>query len=90
MKSFIQKSVADLVKDNSLSDRNKSEYLKCKVRNLSMVFSKGLAQNSRKLQKELEQKITTLEQNLSTKENFDKYINTKNELKKCNDNLLME
>ena len=40
-----------------------------------------------KVQKELEQKITMLEQNLCTEENFDEYMNTKNELKKCYDNI---
>ena len=71
MNSFIQKTIADLVKGNSLSHQNKWEYLKHKVHSFTIAFSKGLAKNSRKLQKELEQKITTLEKNLSTEKNFD-------------------
>ena len=47
MKSFIKKTKADLVKDNSLFEPNKWEYLKCKVRNFTIAFSKGLAKNSR-------------------------------------------
>ena len=41
-----------------------------------------MAKNSRKLQKEFEQKITTLEQGLSNKKRFDQYMNTKSELLK--------
>ena len=47
MKSFIKKTKADLVKDNSLFEPNKWEYLKCKVCNFTIAFSKGLAKNSR-------------------------------------------
>lgn len=81
MDSIIQKK-DDLVKENSLSDQKKWEYLKYKVRNFTIAFSKGLAKNSRKLQKEFEQKITTLEQGLSNEKRFDQYMNTKNELLK--------
>ena len=44
-----------------------------------------MAQNSRQFQKGLEQKITTLEQNLSAKENFNEYVNTKKEFNKLHD-----
>lgn len=45
-------------------------------------FFQRFGKNSRKLQKEFEQKITTLEQGLSNKKRFDQYMNTKNELLK--------
>ena len=78
---FQPQTIADLVKDNSLSDQNKWEYLRYKVRNFTVVFSKGLDKNPGTRQKELEQKITRLEQDLSTEENFDEYMSTKNKLK---------
>ena len=51
-------------------------------------LSKCLAKNSRKLQKDLEQKISTFVQNLSTEKNFDECMNTKNEFKKFDNKIV--
>ena len=46
-----------------------------------------MAQRSRQLQKGLQQKITMLEQNLSTKENLNEYMSTKKEFSKLHDKI---
>ena len=85
MKLFFQEKMVDLVTDNSLSDQNKPKNFKYKVRSFSVAYV--LAQNSRQLQKGLQQKITTFEQNLSTKENLNEYMNTKKEFNKLHDKI---
>ena len=57
MKSLIQKTIADLIKDISLSDKNKWKYLKYKIRNCTFVFSKGLIKNPEKTSKGIRTKI---------------------------------
>ena len=57
MKSHIQKTIADLIKVISLSDKNKWKYLKYKIRNCTFVFSKGLIKNQEQTSKGIRTKI---------------------------------
>ena len=50
-------------------------------------FSRKLAQNSRKLQRDLETKIKNLEQNITSEDKFNEYKTVKDELKKFYDNI---
>ena len=50
------------------------------IRKLAIDFSSKLAQNSRKLQTDLETKIKNLEQNITNKDKFNKYKAAKDEL----------
>ena len=60
------------------------------IRKLAIDFSSKLAQNSRKLQTDLETKIKNLEQNITNKDKFNKYKATKDELETFTITFLLE
>lgn len=66
-------------------NQSKWEYWKYKILSFTISCSKDSTKNALKLQKDLEQKITTLEQNLTMEENFSEYMNTNYELEKFYD-----
>ena len=72
---------------NYLADQVKWERLKNEIRNFSINFSKKLAQNSRKLQAELETKMKNLEQNITNEHKFNEYKTAKDELENIYENL---
>ena len=57
MKTLIEKVAFGFENDTSLTDRVKRELLKYEIRKFAINFSKNLAQNSRKLKRDLETKI---------------------------------
>ena len=87
MKTLIQKFICCLENDTYLTDRVKWESLKYEIRKLAVNFSRKLAQNSRKLQTDLETKIRNLEQNLTDEDKFNKYKTEKDELEDLYDNI---
>ena len=60
------------------------------IRKLAIDFSSKLAQNSRKLQTDLETKIKNLEQNITNKDKFNKYKAAKDELETFTITFLLE
>ena len=65
MKTLIQKVIFSLENDTYLTDQVKWELLKYEIRKFAINFSRKLAQNSRKLQTDLETIIKNLEQNIT-------------------------
>ena len=70
MKTLIQKVIFGFENDTYLTDQVKWELLKYEIRKFAINFSKKLAQNSRKLQRDLETKIKNLEQNITNEDKF--------------------
>ena len=86
MKTLTQKVIFGFENDTYLTDQVKWELLKYEIRKFAINFSKKLAQNSRKLQRDLETTIKKLEQNI-IKDKFNKYKTAKDELENFNDNI---
>ena len=87
MKTLIQKVIFGFENDTYLTDQVKWELLKHEIRKFAINFSKKLAQNSRKLQRDLETKIKNLEQNITNEDKFNKYKTAKDELENFYDNI---
>ena len=80
MKTLIQKVIFSLENDTYLTDQVERELLKYEIRKFAINFFRKLAQNSRKLQTDLESKIKNLEQNTTDKDKFNEYKTAKDEL----------
>ena len=87
MKTLIQKVIFGFENDTYLTDQVKWELLKYEIRKFAINFSKKLAQNSRKLQRDLETKIKNLEQNIINEDKFNEYKTAKDELENFYDNI---
>ena len=87
MKTLIQKVIFGFENDTYLTDQVKWELLKYEIRKFAINFSKKLAQNSRKLQRDLETKIKKLEQNIINEDKFNEYKTAKDELENFYDNI---
>ena len=87
MKTLIQKVIFGFENDTYLTDQVKWELLKYEIRKFAINFSKKLAQNSRKLQRDLETKTKKLEQNIINEDKFNEYKIAKNELENFCDNI---
>ena len=87
MKTFIQKIIFSFENDTYLTDLVKWELLKYEIRKFAINFSKKLAQNSRKLQRDLETKIKKLEQNIINEDKFNEYKTAKDELENFYNNI---
>ena len=85
--SYFQKVIFGFENDTYLTDRVKWELLKSEVRKFAINFSEKLAQNSRKLQRDLETKIKKLEQNIINEDKFNEYKTAKGELETFYDNI---
>ena len=90
MKTLIQKVIFGFENDPYLTDQVKWELLKYEIRKFAINFSKKLAQNSRKLQRDLETKIKNLEQNIINEDKFNEYKFEKMNLKIFTITLLLE
>ena len=90
MKTLIQKVIFSFENDTYLTDQVRWELLICEIRKFAINFSRKLAQNSRKLQTDLQTKIKNLEQNITNKDKSNLYKNAKNELKIFTMTLLLE
>ena len=73
MKALIQKAIFSLENDIYLSDQVKWKLLKYEICKFTISFSRKLAQNARKLQRDLEAKIKNLEQNITDEDKFNEY-----------------
>ena len=71
MKTLIQKVIFSLENDTYLTDQVKWELLKYEIRKFAINFYRKLAQNSRKLQADLETKIKNLEQDITDEDELD-------------------
>ena len=87
MKTLIQQVIFSFENDTYLTDQVNWELLKYEIRKSAINFSRKLAQNSRKLQRDLETKIKNLEQNITSEDKFNEYKTVKDELKKFYDNI---
>ena len=87
MKTLIQKVIFGFENDTYLTDQVKWELLKYETRKFAINVSKKLAQNSRKLQRDLETKIKNLEQNIINEDKFNEYKTAKDELENFYDNI---
>ena len=89
MKNLIQKVIFSLENDTYLTDQVKWELLKYEIRKFAINFSRKLAQNSRKLQTDLDTKIKNLEQNITDEDEdkFNEYKTAKDELEGLYDNI---
>ena len=87
MKTLIQKVIFGFENDTYLTDQVKRELLKYEIRKFAINFSKKLAQNSLKLQKDLETKIKKLEQNIINEDKFNEYKTAKDEVEHFYDNI---
>ena len=87
MKTLIQKVIFGFENDTYLTDQVKWELLKYEVYKFAINFSKELAQNSRKLQRDLKTKIKKLEQNVINEYKFNEYKNAEDELEHFYDNI---
>ena len=90
MKTLIQKVIFSFENDTYLTDQVRWELLICEIRKFAINFSRKLAQNSRKLQTDLQTKIKNLEQNITNEDKSNAYKNAKNELKIFTMALLLE
>ena len=70
MEILIQKVIFSLENDTYLTDQVKWELLKYEIHKFAITFSRELAQNSRKLQTDLETKIKILDQNITDEDKF--------------------
>ena len=80
MKTLIQKVIFSFENDFYLTDQVKWELLKYEICKFAINFSRKLAQNSCKLQTDLETKIKNLGQNITNQDKFNKYKTAKDEL----------
>ena len=87
MKTLIQTVIFSFENDTQLIDQVKWELLKYEMTKLAINFSRKLAQNSRKLQTDLETKIKNLEQNITNEDKFNEYKTAKDELENIYDNI---
>ena len=87
MKTLIQKVIFSFESDAYLTDQVKWELLKYEIRKFAINFSKKLAQNSHKLQRDLETKIKKLEQNIINEDKFNEYKTAKDELENFDDDI---
>ena len=87
MKTLIQKVIFGFENDTYLTDQVKWELLKYEIRKFAINFSKKLAQNSCKLQRDLETKIKKLEKNIINENKCNKYKTVKDELEHFYDNI---
>ena len=81
------KTLTELKMSTYLTDPVKWELLKYEICKFAVNFSKKLAQNSRKLQRDLETEIKNLVQNINNEDKFNEYKTVKGELEirsKCN------
>ena len=87
VKTLIQKVIFGFENGTYLTDQVKWEFLKYEIRTFAINFSKKLAQNSRKLQWELEIKIKNLEQNTINEGKFNEYKTAKDKLETFYNNI---
>ena len=87
MKTLIQKVIFGFENDTYLTDQVKWELLKYEIRKLAINFSKKIAQNFRKSQRDLETKIKKLEQNIINEDKFNEYKTAKDELENFYNNI---
>ena len=87
MKTLIQKVIFCFENDTYLTDQVKWELLKYEICKSAINFFKKLAQNSRKLQRDLETNIKNLEQNITNEDKFNEYRIAKDELENFYDNI---
>ena len=87
MKTLNQKVIFGFENDTYLTDQVKWEFLKYEIRKFAINFSKKLAQNSRKLPRDLKTKIKNLEQNIINEDKFNEYKTAKDELENFYDNI---
>ena len=87
MKTLIQKLIFRFENDTYLTDQAKWEFLKYEIRKLRINFSKKLAQNSRKLQRDLETKIKNLEQDIINEDKLNEYKTAKYEFENFYDSV---
>ena len=87
MKTLIQKLIFRFENDIYLTDQAKWEFLKYEIRKLRINFSKKLAQNSRKLQRDLETKIKNLEQDIINEDKLNEYKTAKYEFENFYDSV---
>ena len=85
--TLIQKVIFGFENDTYLTDQVKWELLKYETRKFAINVSKKLAQNSRKLQRDLETKIKNLKQNIINEKIFNEYETAKDELQHFYDNI---
>ena len=78
MKALIQKVIFGFENETYLTDQLNWDLLKYEISKL--IFLKKLAQNSHKLQRNLETKIKNLEQNITNEDKFNEYKTAKDEL----------
>ena len=87
MKTLIQKVIFGFENDTYLTDQVKWELLKYDIRKSAINFSKKLAQNSCKLQRDLEAKIKKLQLNIINEDKFNEYKTAKDELEHFYNNI---
>ena len=87
MKTVIQKVIFSLENNTYLTDQVKWELLKYEIHKFPINFSRKVAQNSRKLQTDLEANIKNLEQNITDEDKFNEYKTAKDELVDLYDNI---
>ena len=73
MKTPIQKVIFGFENDTYLTDQVKWELLKYKIRKFVINFSKELARNFHRLQRNLETKIKNLHHNITNENKFNEY-----------------
>ena len=73
MKTLIQKVIFGFENDTYLTDQVKWELLKYKIRKFVINFSKELARNFHRLQRNLETKIKNLQHNITNENKFNEY-----------------
>ena len=87
MKTLIQKVIFGFENDTYLTDQVKWELLKYEICKFAINFSKKLAQNSRKLPRDLKTKIKNLEQKIINEDKFNEYKTAKDQLENFYDNI---
>ena len=90
MKTLIQKVIFGFENDTYLTDQVKWELLKYEIFRFAITFSRRLAQNSRKLQRDLETKMKILEQSITDEDKFNEYKTAKDELENLYRNIATE
>ena len=87
MKTLIQKLIFHFENDIYLTDQAKWEFLKYETRKFRINFSKNLAQNSCKLQRDLETKTKNLEQDIINEDKLNEYKTAKDEFENFYDSV---
>ena len=90
MKTLILKIIFGFENDTYLTDQVKRKLFKYEICKFAINFSRKLAQNSYKLQRDLETKIKNLEQNTTNDNKFNEYKTAKDELENFYDNITTE